>query len=199
MRKIILIFAIIALFTSCKPNEKMLNYQSNTSSIMLRTEPCRDLKDFDAIDKNELELRAEWLRRNGDKVCEVILFDAIETAHTTVNPNSKNSPYEISWSDLNAFVGPNFYNAYLAFNLDSKNNVSGLKLIPKFTINEPSYSIPLFRHLVKKYGLTDSEKIEFVNVPSEQGNKIYIKVKNNFYYDYSEEPKNLLLRTKTPL
>ena len=169
----------------CK--SKNSSYVSNFEKSKI--DPCISLRDYEIL--NDTEEKAAWLRLNGDKVCQVILYDAIEKDHkidAVVTTSTTTRPFKITWDDMSRFVGNGMYNAYIGFEIDANNNITNLKLIPKFTINEPCYSIPLIRYLAFKYNLRGNENLEFLNIITPFREKIAIKV-NSVYYDYSDEPK----------
>lgn len=188
MKRLFLGLSVLISLFSCK--EKVTPAPAEPQR---RAQNCITLEEYDTLTK--LEQKVLWLKQKGKDVCQPILDSAIIKSHT-ISPNAFSTtskvPFTISSKEIKDFIGSNYYNAYVSFDFDSHGEIENIKMVSKFDTITTCFSVPFFRCIIKKNGLTDMDVLQFKKAMIKGKEKIVVIIeKNNVSYDYSNEPKSL--------
>ncbi|MGH2666516.1 hypothetical protein [Flavobacterium sp.] len=201
MKKTILFLFLSLVMVGCKPSNDDPNPSQPGTAATANPVNCIDLTDYHT--KVTQEEKAEWLRKNGENVCESVLFHEIEGTHLISNPEEieetvGTTGLKMKWGEIKNFIGTSVYNAYISFDIDPNRNITGIKMIPKFDPKTTCYSLPLFRSIAAKNTLKDTDLFEFKDARVGTVQTVVIKVSNSItaaYYDYSDEPGTIPFRS----
>ena len=226
MKKIITVMALsVLLIATTNCNNKKEDEIKEVAAVKKKTlklkksdgctpPPGEDPACLTTIEiQNTHSEQAEWLRVNGDAVCECELFELVKEQHRVLEPVFKNlfsqNPYHanndvyddanyvsVPWGDIKKFVNLNSrYGAYFGFDtkLVTENGTTkfsiSLKFIKKYTDEASCYSIPLISSLGKD--MKDSDTFDFT-VADTDGKKVIFKINPNKtgtkFYDISDNP-----------
>lgn len=154
---------------------------------------CITLADYDSLSSNTQ--KAEWLRVQGNLVCDSILY-ARETIHEVPSVDVKVSetaqPYIMTWSEFQTLTGKTVYENYVGFEIDSFNIVTKVLMVPLYLETGNTYSVPMFRSIGVKYKFNKESKLEFVIAKVKDELTVVIRFKNEareyVYYDFGADP-----------
>lgn len=196
----------MALFTlvmvGCKEDYKAQNLERNQIVGMGLTSDCLDFKEYDALDN--IEKKTEWLKKNGQNVCEHTLYEKVKEAHYIESgklSTRSNKMITKTWDEINKMTSQfSLYQKYISFKIDPvTSDVKDIILVDDFTDKVPCYSLALFRYIGKEHGVNavlkfgkatvDLKSIIVIEV-SDETNKVVS------YYDYSDEPKSRIAKRK---
>ncbi|HQW68757.1 MAG TPA: hypothetical protein PLH25_03750 [Flavobacterium sp.] len=193
MKKCLALLMLLAAMVSCNQakHSQTMAFADATALDSAATD-CITLKKYN--EQATIEDKAQWLRDYGKAVCIDTLNAAIIKEHSVRAADVTFSPgvtFKIKWEELDTFLDQNFYNAYVSFDI-YKTNITGIKLVPKFTTSYPCYSVPFFRAIADENKLKPSSEIEFKYGKIGTDDRVIVIVNNDMgtaYYDYSNEPK----------
>ena len=210
--KRILFFVITSLCViGCKDEKKVITTQVTSEKPPIVG--CTDLSRYDLL--NDVEEKAEWLRKNGANVCQDELNYRARKDHfvndaSIFSPTSGN-PLVVKWSQIKLLIKKDIYENYITFDIDSHNNIKTITTKTRYTKYPYCFSMPLFRGIDKEMMLTDDSEFTFMTAHVGSTPAIFFKVTKDIsrpntdfaYYDFSDEPKKTpdgnLLNVKSPL
>ncbi|KAF2516683.1 hypothetical protein [Flavobacterium foetidum] len=220
MKKCTLILMVILTIVSCKNGkEESTGVAPETTvdtSVSASTIDSLTLDDYYKL--TNIEEKAKWLKKNGDRVKRKILEDAVLKDHkvngTITNQKEK---YVITWGELKKVIKNHGYDAYL--NIEYKEDkINTVKMVYEYISKEggPHYrfSTALIRSLAKEYGKNnDNAQFQFSFAMIDQSTEpvVVIQVNANSrngqsvnetpFFDYSTDPskKDQSLNLNIPL
>jgi len=156
--------------------------------------------------------RALWLSEYGEAICKYDLYRCIENSHAICSSKFEDMArehdenrtativklYSLSWKELEDFIkNENLYCyiGYIAFDLSG--NTAKPRKTP-YTLNETTYSVPLFEGIKKVQGNINTIYFAKAIVPFKEKEgivnreRIIFKIENTsgkfFHYDISDDP-----------
>lgn len=212
MKKILVLFAAtVALITSCKcPECPQCPDAPNDTAATATEANCQNLDEY--YHQPDLTAKVNWLRANGNTVCEDTLYKYIERAHMVKNPssfagwlrqywgNATTTYTPVTWKDLNKMTQSHLYDKYVTFVIKTDNTVSP-ELTDNYSTTRTCYSVPLFRSIAKKLHLQPddvSTPFEFARAGT-NGNEIMFRIKGSRYFEYNFSNDPQLYREYVPL
>jgi hypothetical protein len=197
MKKCTLILMVILTIVACEKKEKVDNPATNTNSDQKTLNvKCITLEEYDTI--TDIDRKAKWLQKKGDRVCKDIIEAAVLNIHEVKGDVlDKKGAHFISWGKLKDTIKDHGYDAYLSVAVDSnKQKIDSLHMVPEYRNGTYCFSTALIRSLAKKYAKgDDNAKFQFslaiVNNKSKRSMETVVVIQVNgapYYYDYSTEP-----------
>lgn len=197
MKKTVLMALLTMVMVGCKEEYKVQKTDDSRQVMgMGLTSDCLDFKEYDAL--QDLQDKTEWLKKNGQNVCENTLYEKVKEAHF-IQPGKlqtlSNKTIQKTWDEVNKQTsGFSLYEKYISFKIDPvTSDVIDIILVDEFTNKVPCYSLALFRYIGKEHG--EKVKLKFGKASINLKNVIVIEVLDDTnkvvsYYDYSDEPKS---------
>ncbi|MES2486065.1 MAG: hypothetical protein V4581_09005 [Bacteroidota bacterium] len=187
MKKILFVICITMTMVGCKECPECVE---NTSTQQT-SKACIGLSDYRSL--STIEEKAQWLRDNGKNVCEDTIYQSTIDIHsiptTATIVRATGNSLNMSWQNINTFISSTLYNGYVAFDFDSSNNITNIKLIPVYNKNITCYSVPLLKSIARKNSFTNVSMIEFYNATVNSKPTVIIKAGTTSLYDFSDEPR----------
>lgn len=213
MKKTVLFLFLLLVMIGCKDKEETPTGDSKTPSGNTAKLDAGDEQECLGLAKykklSEDSEKADWLKNYGKAVCIDTLYKSVIETHQIINTGfnvTSNKTFKIKGEDLKKLIDKySAYEKYVSFKIDpTSKEIIDIDIVSDFSHATASYSLPLFRSILRKnagYDIT----FEFMRatISSSTNETIIFKVLDGadpaVYFDFSDEPRAIPDYIRIPL